>query len=115
MVEINVVFSLFFFVLFSFFDIIVFNEEILLTLCFLSFLFYCFNTLSESVASSFEARAAKFEDDLLGSFNIGKNVLISEFNTSIKLQNIADKFSILIAGIVYFLAVCNIFLSYKSS
>ena len=115
MVEINVILSIFFFCLFSFFDIIVFNEEILLALCFLSFLFYCFNTLSESVALSFETRAAKFEEDLLSTFDSSKNVLISDFNTSLKQQNFVNKFSILMTSLLHYLTVCSTFLEYKSS
>jgi hypothetical protein len=96
-------------------DFIVFNEEILLTLCFLSFLFYCFNTLSESVASSFDARAAKFEDDLLSTFGSYKNILIVDFNANLKLQNFVGKFSILMTSLIHYLSVCVGFLQYKSS
>ena len=115
MVELNVIFSLFFFCLFSMFDIIVFNEEILLALCFLSFLFYCFNTLSGSVADSFESRASKFESDLLVTFGSSKTILISDFNTNFQMQNFISKFSILMVSLSSFLLVCVDFLQYKSS
>jgi hypothetical protein len=115
MVEINVILSLFFFVVLSFFDFIVFNEEILLTLCFLSFLFYCFNTLSESISSSFEARAAKFEDDLLSTFASSKNILVADFNTHLKMQNFVNKFSILMTSLIHYLSVCVDSLESKSA
>ena len=84
MVEINIIISLVAFCLCSFFDIIIFNEEILLALCFLAFLFYCFNTLSESIFSSFESRASQFENDLLFNFNNIKQKLILDFNVQLK-------------------------------
>ena len=97
------------------FDILVFNEEILLALCFLSFLFYCFNTLSESVAESFESRASKFESELLFTFSSSKNILITDFNVSLKMQNFISKFSILMISLVNYFNVCVDFLQYKSS
>ncbi len=115
MIEINVILSLFFFCLLSFFDFIVFNEEILLALCFLSFLFYCFNTLSDSIFSTFEARAAKFEEDLLITFNSSKSILITKFNTNLKLKFFIDKFTILMGAIITYLSVCVTFLEYKST
>ena len=115
MVELNIILPIFMFCLLYLLDFIVFNEEILLTLCFLSFLFYCFNTLSESVAASFDARASKFEDDLLTTFAGSKNILISDFNTNLKLQNFVGKFSILMTSLIHYLSIFVNFLEYKSS
>jgi len=113
MIEINIILTLFFFCFFSFFDFFFFNEEIFLALCFLAFIFYCFNTLSESVSSGFESRALKFEQDLLGNFNDSKNLLISDFSTGIKLLFFNQKFNILFVSILHFLSVCVSFISYK--
>jgi len=113
MVELNIIITIFLLCLLSFFDFIVFNEEILLTLCFLSFLFYCFNTLSESVFSSFESRAAKFEEDLLLSFSVTKSALIEDFNTHLKLKSFVDQFTILMLSLSSFLSNCLVFLEYK--
>ena len=113
MVEAHIILAIFFLSLFSMFDIIVFNEEILLTLCFLSFLFYCFNTLSDSIFSSFEDRASKFEQDLLTTFDNKKSTLIMEFNSNLKLENYTDKFSILMAGLINYFADCKTNLQYK--
>ena len=115
MFEINIILSLFFFILFSFFDFIVFNEEILLTLCFLAFIFFCFSTLSETVFLIFETRALKFEEELLTTFNSSKNLLVSEFNTNLMLQFFINKFTILMVSLIHYLNVCKILLEFKSS
>ena len=113
MVELHIILSIFVLSLLSFFDFIIFNEEILLTLCFLSFLFYCFNTLSESIFSSFESRASKFEEDLLLSFSASKTALINDFNTHLKSQSFIDQFTILMHAISHFLSQSLMFLEYK--
>ena len=113
MVELHIIFSIFILSILSFFDFIIFNEEILLTLCFLSFLFYCFNTLSESIFSSFEGRAVKFEQDLLLSFNIVKTTIISDFKTHTKLQELSSLFLILMCSLQKFLSECLSFLNHK--
>ena len=115
MLELSIILSLFFFCLFSFFEIIIFNEEILLTLCFMSFLFYCFNNLSESVAASFESRAAKFEDELLTTFNNSKNILITEFSKNVKTKSFMLKLEILMVTIVSYLTVSSNYFTYKTS
>jgi hypothetical protein len=115
MVEMHIILAIFFLSLFSMFDIIVFNEEILLTLCFLSFLFYCFNSLSDSVFSSFEARASKFEQDLLISFGVSKDSLIQEFGTFSKLKSFVGQFNILMSCLLHFLSRCSVFLGTKPS
>ena len=71
--------------------------------------------MSESVAASFDARASKFEDDLLTTFAGSKNILISDFNTNLKLQNFVGKFSILMTSLIHYLSIFVNFLEYKSS
>jgi hypothetical protein len=115
MVELHIILAIFVLCALSFLDIIVFNEEILLTLCFLSFLFYCFNTLSDSIFSSFEDRASKFEQDLLLSFSITKQSLTNDFSTHLKMQAFVDQFSILMFSLLGFLSNCLVFLEYKST
>jgi hypothetical protein len=115
MIEISVGITILLLCLLSFFDLIIFNEEILLTLCFLSFLFYCFNSLSDSIASMFEARAAKFEDDLLTRFSGSKDLLFVSFTTNLKLQNFVDKISILLLSLTHFLTNCVNVFQYKST
>jgi hypothetical protein len=65
--------------LFCAFEIIIFNEEILLLICFFSFIFVCFNSFSESVFDMFADRASKFEIDLLDSFIVQWAQLNSDF------------------------------------
>jgi len=115
MVDITIIVSIFLFCLLSFVDFIVFNEEILLTLCFLSFIFFCFNSLSDSIFDIFESRASKFEEDLLYTCNASKNLLISDFNANLVFRSFICKFSILMASLVNYLSICKDFLEYKSS
>ena len=115
MIELHLIIAIFGFVILSFFDIIVYNEEVLLTLCFLSFLFYCFNTLSESVFASFESRAAKIELDLLQTFSSTNSALLSSFNANAKLESFINMTQLLLAGLLNFLSACIVFLNYKNS
>jgi hypothetical protein len=105
MVELNVLLAIFVFCILSFFDIIVYNEEVLLTLCFLCFIFYCFQTLSGQVAEMFETRASQFEQNLLITYNGTKNLVISEFNTHIKLLNLMTNFKLLSKSLLNGIAV----------
>ena len=82
---------LLFFSLLCFVEFIVFNEEILLALCFFSFIFFSFNTLSVSVFESFESRAAKFESDLLLSFVANKQVFSTTFYNLIESRGFSLK------------------------
>ena len=82
---------LLFFSLLCFVEFIVFNEEILLALCFFSFIFFSFNTLSVSVFESFESRAAKFESDLLLSFVANKQVFSTTFYNLIESRGFFSK------------------------
>jgi len=86
-----------------FIEFFVFNEEILLSLCFLSFVFFCFNTLSDSVAENFTSSANKLESDLLLSYSHSKSSLMSEFNYFIQSRGSYSKFKILLSSIVLFL------------
>jgi hypothetical protein len=60
-------------------EFIVFNEEILLALCFFSFVFFSFNSFSDSVFTSLAQRASKFEADFLVSFSAKKKSLTTDF------------------------------------
>jgi len=95
-----------FILLFSFLcliEFIVFNEEILLALCFLSFIFFCLNTLSDSVYDNFASRASKFESDLLISYSSTKQLLIAQFESSYKLRGFSSKFKLLLSSILIYL------------
>jgi len=96
-----------------FLEIIVFNEEILLALCFFSFIFFCFNTLSDSVLSSFDDRASKFEADLLVSFSLSKSTLVTNFETFFQLRGFHTKFKILLSSILVFLTLSKQYSAFK--
>jgi hypothetical protein len=115
MFDISFIVGLFIFSILCFFEIIVFNEEILLTICFLSFIFFCFNTLSQSVLDSFISRGAKFESDLLASFHITKNSLTADFVGFLKLRGFFAKFKLFLTAILTYLSCYKSFLSIKIS
>ena len=84
-------------------EIVVFNEEILLSLCFLSFVFFCFNTLSDSVADNFSATASKIESDLLVSYSSSKTASVAKFYSFLQLRGLSSKFKLLLSSILLFL------------
>ena len=85
------------------FEFIVFNEEILLTFCFLSFIFFCYNALSDTITDSFNSRSLKFESDLLLSYNLLKTDFVDKFNHYNKFEFISAKFKVLLLPISTFL------------
>lgn len=60
----------------GFLEIIVFNEEVLLALCFISFVFFARNYLTDTVFAIFNDHAVKIESDILLAFE-SKHVAIS--------------------------------------
>ena len=104
---------LLFFSLLCFVEFIVFNEEILLALCFFSFIFFSFNTLSVSVFESFESRAAKFESDLLLSFVANKQVFSTTFYNLIESRGFFSKAKILLSSTLLFITHVKSYTAYK--
>jgi len=78
-------------------EFIVFNEEVLLALCFFSFIFFCFNLLSDSTAENLNSRANKFEADFLSLFWIDKDVLNSFFNFALKKRGLLTSYNMLLS------------------
>ena len=70
----------------SLLEVIVFDEEVLLALCFVCFVFFAYGYLNNSIYSLFEERASKIESDLLLSFEL---TLDQKASQSTKL--LADK------------------------
>jgi hypothetical protein len=103
MFDIYFIVGIFIFAICSFFEIIIFNEEALLTLCFVAFIFFCFNTLSVSVLEAFNARGAKFEADLFVSFQLTKTNISAKFSNFLKLRGILVKFKLLSTSIIFYL------------
>ena len=69
----------------SFSELIVFNEEVLLALCFISFVFFAYNYMSETIAAIFVDRAVKFEADILVAFE-AKHSAISSYANDLLLS-----------------------------
>jgi hypothetical protein len=113
MFDIYFIVSLFIFSVMCFFELIVFNEEILLALCFFSFIFFSFNSLGDSVFDTFQSRAAKFEEDLLISFSATKETLGAKFSSFIASRGFVAKFKVLSACVTNYLTVFTRFYSYK--
>ena len=98
-------------------EFIVFNEEILLALCFFSFVFFSFNSFSDSVFTSLSERASKFESDFLVSFSVKKKSLKSDFQTFFSSHGFQTKFNILLTSVLVYLTFSKktSFLKYSSS
>jgi hypothetical protein len=84
-------------------EFLVFNEEMLLALCFFSFIFFAFNTLSDSVAESFTSRAAKFESDLLVSYESTKTQFVAQFDFYFSRRQFLTTFKSLFSFLLLFL------------
>jgi hypothetical protein len=91
---------LLFFSILCFIEFIVFNEEILLALCFFSFVFFCFNSLSDSVYESFEARAAKIEADLLLSYASRHQTSVKAFENFLSFRGHTARYQMLNLAII---------------
>ena len=63
-----------------YFEIITFNEEILLAQCFLSFVFFCFVLFANNTFTTFNQRALGFESDYFSTFLNKKVFIINHFN-----------------------------------
>ena len=94
---------LFIFSVSCFFEFIVFNEEVLLTLCFLSFIFFIFNNLSASISETFLSRATQFENDLFVSFKAKQQRILSTFISTLTSKDSFLKLQIVENSILFFL------------
>lgn len=86
-------------------EFIVFNEEILLAICFFSFVFFAYNSFSDSLFSSLMARASKFESDFLLSFSVKKKFTVLNFNSYYLTGNLQSKFQIMLISFISFLTL----------
>ena len=92
----------------SFTEVIVFNEEVLLALCFVFFVFCAYSYLNESVTEAFESRATKFESDILAAFQ-SKYITIVTFSSGLlESKAVLTGFALYEACLIsYFAAVSN--------
>jgi hypothetical protein len=90
-----------FYIVLCFFEFVVFNEEVLLALCFFTFLFVMFNLLSTSVFENLNSRASKFESDFLAVFSSNKAVIVDGFfGLVFQKQNLKKKYKLLLTTIL---------------
>jgi hypothetical protein len=113
MFDIFFIVSLAAFSLLCFFEVLIFNEEVLLALCFFCFIFFSFNSFGDSVVDIFHSRAAKFESDLLLSFNITKASFVTLFVNYFTLRGFGSKFHILSITVSHYLALYTKYSSFK--
>ena len=69
--------------------------------------------MGDSIFDTFQQRAAKFEEDLLVSFNETKKTLTTKFSNFLKVRGFVSKFQILSACIVNYLTVLKSYNSYN--
>lgn len=79
----------------SFTELLVFNEEVLLALCFVAFVFFAYSYLGQTVLSIFEDRASKFEADLLQAFGSNFNSTLSSFYELLIIKGFSSKIAVL--------------------
>jgi len=101
--DLSFIICLFLFSVCCFFELFIFNEEVLLALCFFCFIFFSFNSLGNSVTDIFQSRAAKFEADLLISFNTTKETTCKLFLNFFTSRGFGLKFTVLLIMINNFL------------
>lgn len=104
MFDLYFIITILIFALLCFLEFIVFNEEILLTICFLSFVFYCFNALSNTIVEAFDSRNSKFEFELLTSFQLTKQSINDNFTSFSKFRRFFPKFELLLISILAFIS-----------
>jgi len=106
--------SLLLFSTFCFFEVIVFNEEILLALCFFSFCFFCFNAIGDSIFESYQSRASKFEEELLSSFNLSMQTLVLKFSHYITSRTYVSKLNVFSVCINQFLDISTSYINFNA-
>ena len=75
-------------IFFSFSEILVFNEEVLLALCFVAFVFYAYSSLGQSAEKAFADQSVSIEAKFLLLFGTELNVLDTAYRGH---QHILDK------------------------
>lgn len=113
MFDVFFIISLFSFAVFCFLEIIIFNEEVLLALCFFSFIFFIFNAMNATIFDIFHSRATKFESDLLISFNAAKNSISDKFLGFLASRYFVFKLKIMLSLVSDFLSTFLVYSTYN--
>ena len=79
MIPLTSVFLGFLVIFLSFTEFLVFNEEILLVLCFVSFLFFLYSFAANTVSAFFKGRSESIEASFLSGFRIHSETLFGRF------------------------------------
>jgi len=85
----------------SFLEIIVFNEEVLLALCFISFTLFAYNQLGSTISDIFADRASKFEADLIVVFEAKYNSLTELANDSLMFFKLSGSLALIESSQIY--------------
>jgi len=88
-------------ILFSFLEVLVFNEEVLLALCFLSFVFYAYCSIGSSVEDTFKDQTTSVETKFLFVFGNEFNLLKLTLDSFKKLSDIMVGYSYLTPFLSY--------------
>jgi hypothetical protein len=79
----------------SFLEIIVFNEEVLLALCFIAFVFFAYTYLNNTFFAIFEDHANKIETDLLLAFKTKFDVSVVYFQELLFVKGFSKNLEVL--------------------
>ena len=79
---------------FSFTEILIFNEEVLLALCFIAFIFFAYSTIGASFSADFEAQTEKLSIDLMNALDMKAYACFSLFVDSLKLLELKQRYEL---------------------
>jgi hypothetical protein len=85
----------------SFTELLIFNEEVLLALCFIAFIFFAYSSLSDGFSSDFEAQTLKLINELLAASNQKITLAFVDFQDA-KLSLTSTQEASLLSQIVSF-------------
>lgn len=78
----------------SFLEIIIYNEEMLLTLCFISFIYFIWIYLDETIVTIYTIQNRKIENDMLAAFGTKYELLSAFINIKKHSRNLTVLFYI---------------------
>jgi hypothetical protein len=89
----------------SFVEFIVYNEEVLLMLCFVSFILYAYHTVGGSVEDNFTSIATSYEQKLTSSYVKDFSFILSalQYNNFSGMTPVIDVWNSLCSAFLFFL------------
>jgi hypothetical protein len=79
---------------FSFTEVLVYNEEVLLALCFIAFIFFAYSTVGASFSIDFQAQTEKLSLDLMNALDLKAYACFSLFVDSLRLLELKQKYEL---------------------